>query len=181
MVWLKDEKEVFPHTCFSSPASPCSLSTDASWSRGPLGWLFILSASFWFLLLMVESRNAVSVLDPALVLPVESRERERREKRETERKGEGDREGERDRERETARGKRGPPWASCADLCTHMGLVSLPSLLSGKTSPPQCELQRTVFTGIKCRHPGKSAVMSVRSCRVVVQRLGCPWSRAGQE
>lgn len=48
---------------------------------------------------MVESRNAVSVLDPALVLPVESRERER-EKRETERKGEGDREGERDSEGE---------------------------------------------------------------------------------
>ena len=99
MVWLKDEKEVFPHTCFS-PASPFSLSTDASWSRGPPGWLFILSASFWFLLLMVESRKAVSVLDPALVLPLESRERERREKRETERKEEGDREGERESEGE---------------------------------------------------------------------------------
>lgn len=174
MVWLKDEKEVFPHTGFS-PASPCSLSTDASWSRGPPGWLFILSASFWFLLLMVESRNAVSVLDPALVLPVESRERGERRERQREK------ERETGRERETARGKRGPPWASCADLCTHMGLVSLPSLLSRRTNPPQCELQRTMFTGIKCRCPGKSAVMLVRSCRVVVQRLGCPWSRAGQE
>ena len=176
MVWLKDEKEVFPHTCFS-PASPFSLSTDASWSRGPPGWLFILSASFWFLLLMVESRKAVSVLDPALVLPLESRERERGERRERQR----EKKRETGRERERARGKRGPPWASCADLCTHMGLISLPSLLSGKTSPPQCELQRTVFTGIKCRRPGKSAVMSVRSCGVVVQRLGCPWSHAGQE
>lgn len=174
MVWLKDEKEVFPHTCFSSPASPCSLSTDASWSRGPPGWLFFLSASFWFLLLMVESRNAVSVLDPALVLPVESRERERREtQREKER--------ETGWEREAAKGIRGPPWASCADLCTHMGLISLPSLLSGRTSLPQCELQRTLFTGIKCRHPGKSVVMLVRSCGVVGQRLGCPWSCAGQE
>ena len=175
MVWLKGEKEVFPHTYFSL-ASPCSLSTDASWSRGPPGWLFILSASFWFLLLMVKPRNAVSVLDPALVLPRgEQRERgERRERQREKERGTG-------RERETARGKRGPPWASCADLCTHVGLISLPFLLSGRTSPPQCKLQRTVFTGIKCRRPGKSMVMSVRSCGVVGQRLGCPWSRAGQE
>lgn len=94
MVWLKGEKEVFPHTYFSL-ASPCSLSTDASWSRGPPGWLFILSASFWFLLLMVKSRNAVSVLDPALVLPRgEQREREEREERDREKRrgGQGGRE-----------------------------------------------------------------------------------------
>ena len=48
----------------------------------------------------------MSVLDPALVLPVESRERE---KRDTERKGEGDRVGE--------RGSEGDQGASLGILC----------------------------------------------------------------